>query len=161
MFGLAREGACDAQALRRVARDSSAVVVAVDRPLRPDLTAQALRLGASEYVAADVSGQELVGMLHLALSGARAPGRDRSRRRVDRGSSEERLGADVGLTPAEVATLRLIAAGLSNEEIAGELFVSVNTIKTRIRTAYRRLGITQRTHAVAWAIRHGLGPEVT
>ena len=55
--------------------------------------------------------------------------------------------------------LELIAAGLSNEQIAAELFVSINTVKTYVRTAYRRIGADSRSQAVIWAMRHGLGPQ--
>ena len=65
-----------------------------------------------------------------------------------------------GLTEREVAVLELIAAGLSNEQIASELFVSINTIKTYVRTAYRRIGADSRSQAVIWAMRQGLGPQV-
>ena len=58
-----------------------------------------------------------------------------------------------------MATLRLIARGLSNKEIADQLYLSLNTVKSRIRAAYRRLGLTSRSQAVAWAIRHGLGSD--
>ena len=65
-----------------------------------------------------------------------------------------------GLTEREVAVLELIAAGLSNDQIAAELFVSINTVKTYVRTAYRRIGAKSRSQAVIWAMQHGLGPTV-
>ncbi len=66
-------------------------------------------------------------------------------------------GADarsVGLSRREREVLVLVAAGLTNQEIADEMFVSVNTIKTYIRTAYTKIGVNSRSQAVAWAVRH-------
>ncbi len=48
-----------------------------------------------------------------------------------------------------------IAAGYSNDQIAAELYVSINTVKTNIRSTYSRLGLRTRAQAVAWAIEHG------
>jgi DNA-binding CsgD family transcriptional regulator len=61
----------------------------------------------------------------------------------------------VGLTRREVEVLTLIAQGRSNRDIAAELYLSPNSIKTYVRTAYRKIGATSRSQAVAWAIRHG------
>ncbi|MXG91790.1 helix-turn-helix domain-containing protein [Nocardioides flavescens] len=56
-----------------------------------------------------------------------------------------------GLTPREVQTLRLIGDGLTNAQIAASTGLSINTVKTYVRSAYRRLDITLRSEAVAWA----------
>ena len=55
------------------------------------------------------------------------------------------------LSERERAVLRLLPALLSNPEIAGELFVSVNTVKTHIKTIYRKLDVTSRRDAVVRA----------
>ena len=49
----------------------------------------------------------------------------------------------------------LIAKGMSNDDIAAELYLGMNTIKTYIRTAYRKMGVTSRTQAVLWALANG------
>ncbi|MFW6175941.1 MAG: response regulator transcription factor [Acidobacteriota bacterium] len=60
---------------------------------------------------------------------------------------EERL-AHLGLTPRELEILELIAAGLSNREIAARLFVSENTVKTHASRVFGKLGAKRRTQAV-------------
>jgi LuxR family maltose regulon positive regulatory protein len=55
------------------------------------------------------------------------------------------------LTPREIEILRLIAAGLRNEEIAGQLFIDVATVKRHIANLYGKLQVTHRTEAVARA----------
>jgi LuxR family maltose regulon positive regulatory protein len=60
------------------------------------------------------------------------------------------------LTPREIEVLRLIAAGLRNEEIADQLFVGLSTVKRHIANAYGKLQVTHRTEAVARATELGL-----
>lgn len=60
---------------------------------------------------------------------------------------EERV-AELGVTPRELEILELIAAGLSNREIAGRLFVSENTVKTHASRLFDKLGARRRTQAV-------------
>ena len=66
-------------------------------------------------------------------------------------------GRWVGLSAREAEILTLVTAGHTNEEIAGSLYLSVNTIKTYIRSAYPKIGVTRRSQAVSWGIRNGLG----
>ena len=63
------------------------------------------------------------------------------------------------LSPQEQRVLRLLVAGLSNQEIARELVVSINTIKTQIRSIYRKLDVNDREEARA--IARQLRPRVT
>lgn len=66
------------------------------------------------------------------------------------------------LTPREAEVLRLIAAGLSNPQIARRLFVSEATIKTHINHLFAKTGAADRAQAVAYAYQHGLAasPDV-
>ncbi|MGE5775226.1 MAG: response regulator [Chloroflexota bacterium] len=60
------------------------------------------------------------------------------------------------LTPREIETLRLLGRGLDNTAIAHELFVTKRTVQNHISTIYGKLGVTSRTEAMLYAIRHGL-----
>ena len=71
-----------------------------------------------------------------------------------RGSTQR----DYDLTPREAEILSLVTQGLTNSEIGGQLYLSINSVKTYIRTAYRKLGLTRRSQAVRWGLEHGFLP---
>ncbi len=60
-------------------------------------------------------------------------------------------GREAGLSPREAEILALITQGLSNQEIADRAYLSINSVKTYIRSAYRKIGVTRRTQAAVWA----------
>ena len=62
----------------------------------------------------------------------------------------------VQLTPRELATLRLMADGKANKEIASELDISERTVKTHLAHLFEKLGVTSRTEAIKVATRRGL-----
>ncbi|MFT4235905.1 MAG: LuxR C-terminal-related transcriptional regulator [Microbacterium sp.] len=62
----------------------------------------------------------------------------------------------IHLTPREREILRRLVGGRSRPEIANDLFISLNTLKTHMRTLYRKLGATTRADAVRNAEREGL-----
>jgi ATP/maltotriose-dependent transcriptional regulator MalT len=64
--------------------------------------------------------------------------------------------ADACLSCRELAVLRLIAQGLSNQEVAEQLFISLHTVKTHARRINGKLGVARRTQAVARAKTLGL-----
>jgi DNA-binding NarL/FixJ family response regulator len=68
-------------------------------------------------------------------------------------------GRGVGLSAREAEVIALITQGLANEDIASRMYVSTNTVKTYIRSAYRKLGVDSRTRAVLWGIDHGFRPD--
>ncbi|QIK65261.1 response regulator transcription factor [Nocardioides sp. HDW12B] len=63
------------------------------------------------------------------------------------------------LSPREEQVVTLVAAGLPNHEIAVRLYLTQNTLKSYIRSAYRKMGVRTRAQAVAWAFSHGLAPS--
>ena len=68
-------------------------------------------------------------------------------------------GRDRWLSAREAEIVALITQGLGNEEIADRTYMSINTVKTYIRTAYRKIGVDSRTRAVLWGVDHGFRPD--
>ncbi len=55
--------------------------------------------------------------------------------------------------------MALIASGLTNRAIADRAYLSINSVKTFIRAAYRQIGVKSRTQAVIWALENGFRPD--
>ena len=70
----------------------------------------------------------------------------------------EKRRQELGITPRELEILELLAAGMSNREIAGKLYVSENTVKTHCSRAFDKLGAKRRTQAVQLGKEFGLIP---
>ena len=67
-----------------------------------------------------------------------------------------RAAAPAGLTDREVEVLRLIAAGLTNNEIAAELYLSAKTVSRHLSNIFTKIGVTSRAGATAFAFEHHL-----
>ena len=143
VLGVHRNNGAD---LARLLRQTESVILAVSRDLRPDLRARALAAGAHGWISMSVDSVALVAAIEAAADGLDLPGQD------------DRLGQSVGLTAREVEVLALITQGMSNQEIAEHLYLSINSVKTYIRTAYAKIGARSRSHAVAWCLQRGFAP---
>ena len=64
-------------------------------------------------------------------------------------------GEAAALTPREREVVALITGGLSNQEIADDMALSINSIKSYIRSAYRKMEVESRSQAVLWGVQHG------
>ena len=71
------------------------------------------------------------------------------------------LRTAAGLSQRESEIVALIAQGLSNAEVASRAYLSINSVKTHIRSAYRKMGVASRTQAVLWATEHGFRQDVS
>ena len=66
-------------------------------------------------------------------------------------------GRGRGLSAREAEVVALITQGLGNEDIADRMYMSINTVKTYIRTAYRKMGVNSRARAILWGSTTGSG----
>ncbi|NTY62024.1 response regulator transcription factor [Mycolicibacterium sphagni] len=121
---------------------------------------QALRVGASGYLLKGISSDELVRQLELVHGGATAIDPGLAARAVDTAARLQRdefwPGARQGLTQRESEILSFVVTGLSNRGIASKLVIGDETVKSHLRSIYRKLGVSDRTSAVATALREGI-----
>jgi len=143
--------------LKDFVRDSGAKVVVYSWNLHSGMIKQAIAEGASGYLSKVLTGPQIVAALRRVMAGETVilPGDSESS--VD--GAGDWPGRSAGLTPREAEIMALIAQGLSNQQIADRVFLSVNSIKTYIRTAYRRIGVASRSQAVLWAVDNGFRPD--
>lgn len=141
------------QGLRDLVAAHPGRVLALSRLLQPGLTARALSIGAAAPISVSADSDELAALVEAAARGELVT----DPQLVGRYDADlaQVLQAAVELTPRQKTVLSRVAAGYTNEEIAAELFISLNTLKSTIRGAYARIGVTNRASAVAWAIAHG------
>ena len=154
VFGLHVDGGAGFQ---RQVRAHPGRVLALSRVLQPGLTARALDLGAVAAISIEAEAEEFAAAVHAAAGGHLHDGSaaDRANQRA----RQRHLGHDLDLSARERQVLALIVAGAPNNDIAHQLYVSINTVKTLIRSAYKKIGVTSRAQAVAWGIEHGYPPN--
>ena len=121
---------------------------------------QALRVGASGYLLKGISSDDLVRQLEFVHNGATAIDPGLAARAADTAARLQRdefwPGARQGLTQRESEILSLVVAGLSNRGIANKLVIGDETVKSHLRSIYRKLEVNDRTGAVATALREGI-----
>jgi DNA-binding NarL/FixJ family response regulator len=123
---------------------------------------EALRAGASGFLLKDVPPEDLIDAIRVVAAGDALIAPSVTRRLLDR-FAELRPPASLvmpagmdQLTERELEVLRQMARGLSNAEIAGELYVSETTVKTHVGRVLMKLGLRDRVQAVVLAYESGL-----
>lgn len=138
-------------------RDTAAKVVIFSWNLQPDLVQRAVAKGASGYLSKGLVAEEVVRAVEAVHAGqlVTTPGTE-TEPDDDVGQWP---GREHGLTEREAEVIALITQGLSNQEIAERTYLSINSVKTYIRTAYRKIGVVRRSQAVIWGMKHGFEPD--
>jgi DNA-binding NarL/FixJ family response regulator len=148
------------EATRRiVAGDDPPRVVVLTTFDNDEYVYEALRVGASGFLLKDAPEDRLVAAVRVAADGGSMFAPSVTRTLIEAFAGRPGAGAPseaAELTEREREVLRLLARGLSNAEIAGELVVSEHTAKTHIAHILSKLGLRSRTQAVVFAYEHGL-----
>ncbi len=110
---------------------------------------RALKAGAQGYLLKNTLHKELLEAIRAAHKGKKALSPEVSYQVAEHST-------DDALTPAEISVLRLIAAGNANKEIADQLSISEETVKSRVKNILSKLNANDRTHAVTIALKRGI-----
>ncbi len=148
-------GDCDGVARLVESRRAHHVVI-YSWNLEPSLIERALSRGVHGYISKMVPAGELVAALRKVVAGEVVVDAEAAKLGQVPG---EWPGREEGLTPRESEMVALITQGLSNEDIVRQTLLSPNTVKSYIRAAYRKIGVTTRSRAVLWGIEHGFRPD--
>lgn len=134
-----------------------AVVVLADG-MTAAASADALRAGIRAALPGDISPEQLVSALQAVASGLLVLHPSHADEGLAAGSSPTRALDELAesLTSRELEVLQMLAAGLSNKEIAARLNISEHTVKFHVASILGKLGAASRTEAVSLGIRHGL-----
>jgi len=139
--------------VRAVRQDSDAVgLVLLTMHTADAQVFAAMEAGASAFLGKETQGQEVARVVGHAVAAPRsfiAP--DLTGSLLRRGAA-----AAARLTPRELQILQLVAAGLGTSDIAVRLYLGESTLKTHLNRIFRKLGVSNRTQALAAAMRLGL-----
>ncbi len=123
----------------------------------PELVEHARKQGVRGYLSKALPARDLVAAIEAVHAGevviSDPPGRAGSVNGADWPGRSE------GLSERESEILALITQGLNNADVAARAFLSPNTVKSYIRTIYRKIEVESRTQAVLWGVDHGFAPD--
>jgi DNA-binding NarL/FixJ family response regulator len=119
---------------------------------------EAVKIGVAGYLLKDLDATDLFDLLSGVAKGEPAMTRamagkflkSMANRIADDGKGER------ALSERELLVLRLVASGASNQEIAGKLSISINTVKSHLKNILEKLQLENRTQAATYALTHGL-----
>jgi DNA-binding NarL/FixJ family response regulator len=148
--------------------DQHEIKVLVDNPrarrvavytwnFHPELVESARDLGVGGYLSKALTARELVAALEAVHRGEVVVSEASVNRRTRTGLDWP--GRREGLSDRESEILALITQGKTNSEVAALTYLSPNTIKSYIRSLYRKIDVESRTQAVLWGVRHGFLPD--
>jgi DNA-binding NarL/FixJ family response regulator len=131
-------------------RHPEVTVVMLSGHDEPETVRAALSRGARTFISKQVDPRDLASAIRLAAEGAVYHAL------TPNATPAESESQKVGITPSEQRVLEALARGLSNKEIAQELWLTQQTVKFHLTHIYRRLGVANRTEAVRYAYQHRL-----
>ena len=140
-------------ATRRIKRSApNTKVVVLSMFTDPGTVAEAVKAGADGYLSKGTSGDEVIRAIKKVMEGNSV---------LDPSVTEGVLGrmgreSPTALTDRELDVLQRLAHGRSTKEVAAEIAVSEETVKSHVKQIFKKLGVRDRTQAVAEALRRGL-----
>lgn len=116
----------------------------------------AIEAGASGYLLKTSTAHEIANAVRATYKGERVLEPEVTTKMMEQLSNRNRHVLHEELTNREQEILLLIAQGMSNQEIADELFITLKTVKTHVSNILAKLEVEDRTQAAIYAFKHGL-----
>jgi two-component system NarL family response regulator len=116
----------------------------------------AIRIGADGYLLKHLNAKDFLEMVNGLERGEAALTRSLTTRLLKHMSAPESESERSLLSEREIEILKLVSAGKSNRAIAEQLSISENTVKYHLKNILHKLGVTNRTEAVMWAMQRGI-----
>lgn len=121
----------------------------------PTYMHQAVALSAAGYLLKSASRERFVDSIQKAVKGENTWQRDELRRMTGALATPRMTGdVEAPLTQRECEVLRFLCDGLTNREIAAKMGISYETVKEHVQHILQKIGVTDRTQAAVWAVRH-------
>lgn len=122
-----------------------------------ELILEAIEAGANGYLVKAAPAEELAAGIRAVAAGQTVLAPSIAAQLVTRAKRSPAGGApEVSLSPREAEILALVARGMSNPQIAAELFIGESTVKTHLLHVFEKLGVSDRTRAVTRAMEYGI-----
>jgi two-component system, NarL family, response regulator LiaR len=147
--------------LEDLIEQSGAKVVVFTWTFEPQSVARAYAAGASGYLSKGLTTDEIVTAIQAIQQGETVTSVGHERTAARDRSKGEWPGQEIGLSPRESEVLAQITRGLSNDDIAAAAYLSINSVKSVIRTTYKKIGVKTRAQAVRYGMQHGFEPHRT
>ncbi len=148
------DGAAATRAIRE--KHPNAHILALTSFKEEDLVQNALKAGAIGYLLKSIPADELANAIRAAKMGKPTLAPEATEALIHAATHAYEPAPGDELTPREKEVLNLMKDGLNNNEIAEKLFVSVSTVKFHVSSILSKLGVGNRTEAVAMAIKQNL-----
>lgn len=133
--------------------DLKVVMIGIEE--NPTTFARGVAAGVHDYLFEGSSPRQITATIRNSVAG-KEPSPSTSFGRILASMRDRSLNPSVTLTPKDSQVLRHVGHGLSNEEIARSLEISVETIKEHVQAILRKMALKDRTMAAVWAVREGL-----
>ncbi|WP_315305975.1 response regulator transcription factor [Enterococcus devriesei] len=145
------------ESTKKILKDwSDAKILIVTSFIDDEKVYPAIEAGASGYLLKTSTAHEIANAIRATFKGERVLEPEVTTKMMEQLSNRNRHVLHEELTNREQEILLLIAQGMSNQEIADELFITLKTVKTHVSNILAKLEVEDRTQAVIYAFKHGL-----
>ncbi|MFC4078416.1 response regulator [Salinithrix halophila] len=153
-------GMSGVEAIRRIrAKNQKVALLVLTMFDRDEYLYESIRAGATGYLLKDAPSSDVIDAIRSASRGESILHPVMARKLLDNISGEKKTDRGTGedsLTPRELDVLNLMVKGLSNKEIAEQLFISDKTVKIHVSNILKKLRVKSRSQAIIYAIQHEL-----